>query len=291
MIVGIQPISAADNILASDSSLKELDDKAAVLLTSLSFAIVPEAFSATLSHKPDFDCTFSDNISYILNELIFDFERLYALSRRLRDNELSFNLFQKEWCELADSKLVINATKLPQGKTSLAKINETLRSIRCQDLNPEISWAVPNSISKQVMAAEIETITRQAEQVSSCFCETWRSIACDGEDDSSSAFRLDASENLTSIVTNELRKKNGPDSKGLTFIYIIMNKKPPILTSFKCGIFGILDRSQTPTSWIFKQDEGHRDELKQIFAATEDLDSQYLTATTALGISFETIIQ
>jgi hypothetical protein len=73
----------------------------------------------------------------------------------------------------------------------------------------------------------------------------------------------------------------------VTFFYIIRQNLDPILISFKIGTFGILDLTKEPHAWTLSHDQGRLDEIKPIFASDETLDSRYVTATMALGISLE----
>lgn len=286
-IVSVQPLLAADGLSENLQVKEALNRTSSVFLTSLSFAIIPKALSGSVSEhvlKGEFNTSFAKNISNALNELLIENEDLRILSTSIQNKETSFFAFQKEWMRLASKGLLVQNLLKYQGLTKeLNKLNKELRFLRCHEADPETLWSTSNSKQRQGIRQAIRQITTAAESSICNFAETWTSVTNPQNPKIGLVFRIDSPKNLTSIITRELRQRNKNTS--ITFIYIVMGNSAPILTSLKSGVFGILSLAEEPHTWVFSCDQNKLDELKPMFANDEKLDSKYLTATMALGVT------
>jgi hypothetical protein len=290
-IVGVKAILAADDLTTSNDLKDKLNKMSSVFLTSLSFAIVQEAFMSTIpSHteKDEFYPMFAKNISFALNEIVFEIEELACIVKGLKDKNTTFHKFQLEWTKLSKGNLVASVMKTASVRHEMEALNTNLRTLRCLETDPEITWHAQNNAQRRRIALAMDRLEQQARIHTNEFVETWRMVACENHlppaKSDGSSFRIDTAHNLTSIITRELRQRNKPKS-GITFIYIMLENAEPILTSYKDGVFGILALDEEPHTWVFSREQNKADELKPIFAADEKLDSRYLTATMALGVS------
>ncbi|CBY07281.1 unnamed protein product [Oikopleura dioica] len=231
---------------------------------------------------------FSDNISYTLTRVICDQEEIKLLVKNLENATSTFFEFEKTWMDLADnSRLIKNLASTTNGKRLIEKLESVLRTLRCSSTNPELDWTTEHSIIQRQVIKTVMDIDDCANTSFSMFVDTWREIACNNGNTRNYAFRLDHENNLTALITQQLKKRNGRAAQGISFIYIVRQNYQPILISFKNGIFGVLDLSREPETWVFRRDQGTEDEIKPIFAEERRLDSRYLTASIALGINLE----
>jgi len=276
-----------DDIAGSDSQKELLEKTSAIFATSLSFDFITFTFLGTepsVTDEDEFQSTFEYCLKEAFDELKWEQKSLVKIVEGLKDK--TFSRFQDEWKNTKNQQLLANTAKSGRFKQAMLTVEKNMRTLRCLETGPHRTWSQEGNLQRQHIETAMQVLEQEATTQARNVMKAWGSLARESGSNNE-AFRIDAYDLLIS-VTRELRVRNKSKS-GITFIYLIMQGKNPILTSYRNGVFGLLALDKEPHAWKFRREENILDEIKPIFAANEDLDSEIITTTLALGITLNII--
>ena len=204
----------------------------------------------------------------------------------LKEKSSSFGKFEIDWMGANTRELVTSTARAGEVKQAVQTVYDNMRFLRCLETEPERAWRQCDGMQRPRIQTAMQMLEREATILARNVMEAWGSVAFAEGENNNEVFRIDAYGELLITVTRELRVRN-KSKRGITFIYIIMYGKSPVLTSYRNGVFGLLALDKEPHAWKFHREENKLDEIKPIFAANDDLDSEIITTSLALGITLK----